>query len=152
MKTNMFQKGCFLLLFIGFTSFNMMGQQGGRRGGDPRERAKQQTQQMKESLKLTDDQVPLVDSINLKYSLKADSLFKNRDNDRSAMMEKMKNIQTQKDAELQKVLTPDQFATYQKEQEAMRARRGQGRPRPEGGNPPDEGNPPHDMGNSPQPD
>ncbi|MDP4187087.1 MAG: hypothetical protein Q8910_05430 [Bacteroidota bacterium] len=143
MKTNMFQKGCILLLFIGFTALNVMGQ--GR--ATPEERAKRQTQQMKESLKLTDAQVQQVDAINLKFALKSDSLFKNRDNDRAQMMEKMKNVQTQKEAELQKVLTPDQFATYQKNQEAMRSRRGQGgqgRPRGEGnfGNSPQMGNPP----------
>lgn len=78
----------------------------------PADRATAQTNKMKTELSLTDAETTQVSAINLKYAQKADSLYK-APGDRSEKMPAMQSIQSSKMAEMQSVLTPDQYTKYQ---------------------------------------
>ena len=95
---------------------------------NPEEMVKKQTQEMVDSLGLNEKQAEQAGTINKKYSEKMRTLFQEgRDGDREAMREKMETMRTEKDAELAKVFTPEQFKKYkeleQKRMEERRARR-----------------------------
>ncbi len=105
-----------ILLFIP----ELFAQQGqGSRGGqgrgnmDPQEMASRQTNQMKETLELTDKQLPKVEALNLKYAEKTmaerDGANGNRESMRSAMMDLLK----EKDAELKKILSAEQWTKWE---------------------------------------
>jgi hypothetical protein len=101
----------------------------------PEERAKRETEWMKTDLALTDKQIPLVDTINLKYAKKQAELRKQMEGqDREAFRPKMEELQKQKSEELKSVLTEDQMKKYI-ELLPQRRGRGQGGPRPEGARP-----------------
>ena len=89
----------------------------------PEDRAKQQTERMKEDLKLTPAQEPKVTAINLKYFKKLEDLRKITDT--AAMRKSFNELAKQKEAELKPVLTADQLKSYQKMMEEQMARRRQ---------------------------
>jgi len=93
------------------------------------DRAKRQTDMMKNELKLTPDQETKVYAINLKYSQKMHDAREIADT--TARRKSLDSLNKQKDTDLKGVLTPDQFKSYQKLVEDMKARRQQG-----GGGPP----------------
>jgi periplasmic protein CpxP/Spy len=75
--------------------------------------AKRETEQMKTELKLTADQLPKVEAINLKYAKKMSEMFsQGPGGDFAEMQKKMTEIQTQKRAELEKILNADQLKKY----------------------------------------
>ena len=79
--------------------------------GDAAERSAKLTEWMRINLTLTDEQLPTVRDINLKYAKKMDALQTNS----LPKSEKMKQITDNdkaKDKELQNVLTYSQFQTY----------------------------------------
>jgi len=79
--------------------------------GDAAERSAKLTEWMRINLNLTDEQLPAVRDINLKYAKKMDELKSNS----LPKNEKMKEITDNdkaKDNELKNVLAPDQFQTY----------------------------------------
>lgn len=85
----------------------------------PEERAQMQTDYMKESLTLSDDQLPRIKEINLKYAQKMQDVY----NSTSSKMQKfkqMKSIGQDKDKELKGVLNSTQYATYEKNKEEMK--------------------------------
>jgi hypothetical protein len=85
----------------------------------PEQRAKIQTALMKEKLSLTPEQLPKVAAINLQTAQKMDPVLKG--NDRPLMKARAaKQIEQDKDAKLQGVLTPQQFQTWQASQEEMK--------------------------------
>jgi hypothetical protein len=110
--------------------------QGQRR--TPEERAKRETEWMKTDLVLTEKQIPLVDTINLKYAKKQDELRKQMEGqDRESFRPKMEEMQKQKNEELKTVLTEDQLKKYiellpQRRGPKSGGRQGEGGPRPEG--------------------
>jgi len=111
-----------LLIFTGSAIFAQ--QHGG--GGDgkkptPEDRARRQTEMMKDNLNLTAAQEPKVAAINLKYAKKNDDARKIADT--AVQRKTLQTINTQKDAELKGVLTADQFKIYLKFVEEMKARR-----------------------------
>lgn len=77
----------------------------------PEERAKFQTEWMKENLSLSEDQLTAVDSLNLVYANKMESLkeVKGRFN----QLKQARDLGQEKEKELQKILNPDQFKTWQ---------------------------------------
>lgn len=85
----------------------------------PEERAQMQTDYMKESLALTEDQVPQVHEVNLKYSRKMQDAY-NSGGGKLQKLKKMKTIGQEKDKEIKRVLTSAQYATYEKNKEAMK--------------------------------
>ena len=96
------------------------------------DRAKRQTDMMKDELKLNQDQEKKVYAINLKYSDKMKDVRQIADT--SARRKSFESLNKQKDEELKKVLTADQFKSYQKLVADMRAKRQQGGG-PQGGPP-----------------
>lgn len=115
---------CLVTLFlISATSMYAQGNQPGMGGGNapPEDRAKRLTEMMKERLSLTAAQEPKVLAINLKYAKKMDESRKIADT--AAMRKSVQSLNTQKDAEFKAVLTNDQFKSYLKQVEEMKARR-----------------------------
>jgi len=96
----------------------------------PEERAKQETEWMKNDLTLTAQQLAKVDSINLKYAKKRSEMRSQmQGQDREAMMAKMQEIQSLKEAELKPVLTEDQMKKYKELLPQRRGMRGNGQGR-----------------------
>jgi flagellar biosynthesis component FlhA len=79
----------------------------------PEEMAKNTTDQMKTACSLTTAQVSQVEAINLKYSKKMAEMFsQGPGGDFAEMQKKMEEMDTQKRAELQKILSADQLKKY----------------------------------------
>ncbi len=88
--------------------------------------AELQTQMMKAQLNLTDDQVPQVYAVNLKSTQKlAADMAKMKEAKGKLKKAKgakgMKSDSSEKDDELKKILTSDQFAIYEKHKQEMQA-------------------------------
>lgn len=92
--------------------------QGQRGNATPEERAAKMTERMKQSLKLTEDQATKVQAINLQA---AKDMAAARESGQD-MRTSMQTIRTKQDAELQKVLTPEQYKTYQDSRQQMQNR------------------------------
>jgi hypothetical protein len=99
-----------------------------RRQRSIEERVKDMTGWMKNELKLKQEQVTPVDSINLLFAKAQQLLFQASDGDRSKIRESMAGLEKEKQAALSKVLSPEQLETYKtKSQEMMQnMRRGRG--------------------------
>lgn len=78
----------------------------------PEQRAEKITSWMKDNLKLTAEQVPQVEEINLKYARMNEEL-KRMSGPKKDKMKKVKSNETAKDEELKKLLTPEQYQSYQ---------------------------------------
>jgi hypothetical protein len=76
---------------------------------------------MKENLSITDAQEPRISAINLKYAKKMEDVRKVADT--AAQRKAAENLNKQKEGELKAVLTADQFKSYLKMVEEMKARR-----------------------------
>ena len=85
----------------------------------PEERAQFQTDYMKENLSLTGDQEKKVHDVNVKYAEKMQEVYEAPTSDEQKL-KSMKRINGEKEAELKLILKPDQYATYEKNKEAMR--------------------------------
>jgi hypothetical protein len=84
----------------------------------PEERAELQTEYMAENLALTAEQKPAVQAINLKYAQKIDVVYKT-ETAKLQRFRKMKSVTEEKDRELKKALTSEQYAQYEKNKEEM---------------------------------
>ena len=76
------------------------------------DRAAKITEWMKSNLQLTDDQLPKVQDINLKYANKADEL-RTMTMGKRQKLQKLKADGQAKDGELKAVLTPEQYKIYE---------------------------------------
>jgi|WetSurMetagenome_2_1015567.scaffolds.fasta_scaffold08537_2 periplasmic protein CpxP/Spy len=100
----------------------------GRGQLSPEDMATRQTEQMGEYLKFTDEQKTKVYELNLSNAKKTQELrsgvsFRDMsDSERQAFREKMNAQQEEKNQELKKILTEDQFKAYEKNMEEMRQR------------------------------
>ena len=119
-----FTVGLVILMLISASSVYAQGnQQGsGKVKASPEDRAKRLTEMMKEGLQLTPAQEPKIAAINLKYAKKNDEVKKMTDT--TLMRKTLQANNKLKDTELQGILTPEQFKSYQKQAEQMKARRG----------------------------
>src|SRR5215510_4094858 len=79
--------------------------------GDATERSAKLTEWMRINLNLTDEQLPTVRDINLKYAQKMDAL-KTNSLPKSEKMKQITDNDKAKDKELEDVLTDSQFQTY----------------------------------------
>lgn len=77
----------------------------------PQQRAKAQTAFMKAKLGLAPEQLPKVEAINFKYAEKMEPVIKG-DSGPFMKMRQMKEVNGEKESELQGVLSPDQFQKY----------------------------------------
>jgi periplasmic protein CpxP/Spy len=84
--------------------------QGKRQPKTATERAEKVTNKMKEKLNLTDDQVQKIKAINLEAAQQKDSLK----SDKAELKNKVKTIETSRDAKIKEVLTDAQKAEYEK--------------------------------------
>lgn len=87
------------------------------------ERAKRTTEWMTTELKLSQEQINPVDSINLLFARAQQSYFQSVDGDRDKIREAMVTLETEKEAALAKVLTPEQLETYKAKVKEMASQR-----------------------------
>ena len=105
MRRNVFS--CFLVIAMLSLATGVSGQ----RMGDAAERSAKLTEWMRINLNLTDEQLPAVRDINLKYAKKMDTL-KTNSLPKSEKMKQITDNDKAKDKELKDVLTNNQFQTY----------------------------------------
>jgi len=86
----------------------------------PQERAAFQTEMMKNKLGLDSAQLNQVEAINLKYALKNEPVIRSSDS-KLAKFRTLNASQKEKQAELKKVLTAEQYRQYQAFQDEMKA-------------------------------
>ncbi len=110
-------KKILLLSVVIFASFSIFAQGGQRMSVE--DRAKRTTEWMKTELKLADQQVTPVDSINLLFAKAQQRLFQAAEGDRDKVREQMTALEKEKENALSKVLTPDQLETYKKKTQEM---------------------------------
>ena len=107
------------LLLLVASAFTASAQMDALARSTPEQRAKFQTEFMKDRLSLTSEQLPKVSALNLKYAQEMDPVLKSQD--RPLMrMRSMQAIQQRKDAELATLLTPDQNQRYLASKEELR--------------------------------
>jgi hypothetical protein len=106
MKTNKTIMMTMLFMVMSMVSVLAQGPFG---NGTPEERATQMTDRMKTSLKLTDDQVAKVQVANLQRVKDMTAARESGEDMRTSMQA----VTEKYNAALQKILTPEQFNTYQ---------------------------------------
>lgn len=85
----------------------------------PEQRAEALTEVMKSKLQLNPEQVPKVQAINLAYALKNEPVIKS-DAGNLSKFKQLKALQKDKDNELEKALTAEQFKQYQALKEELK--------------------------------
>ena len=116
MKSNLSQLIMLLLLFV-FVKTSIYSQQ--KDIPSASERATKLTDWMKTNLQLTDDQVPKVQDINMKYANKMEEL-KNSGVAKRQKLQMLKNNDVAKDAELKQVFTDSQYKTYMTKKDELK--------------------------------
>lgn len=102
-----------LLIMCTITAFAQQGGGRGRGNMDPKEMAARQTQVMQDSLNLTADQLPKVETLNMEYAEKMKGIRDKADGDREAMRDAMMPMMKEKDVELKAILTGEQWTKLQ---------------------------------------
>lgn len=120
------------LVFTFFFGTSFAQQMQGRQGQDFQQRRQQQMEEMKKEIGLDKDQVKKFDEISKKFDDKMAAMREDMmaGGDREAMRSKTQEINTDRDAEIKKILNKDQvkkFEAYQKKQAEQRAQRQGGR-------------------------
>jgi hypothetical protein len=103
---------CALLLAAGAASAQDQQQEQKHRRGTPEDRAKKQTEMLKKQLSLTDEQTPKVEAIMLAFNVDLQKDFENQTND--GPWHPDPKLIDKRNADLQKVLTPEQFEKFMK--------------------------------------
>jgi Spy/CpxP family protein refolding chaperone len=85
----------------------------------PKERAAAQTMMMAKKLDLTAAQKPKIEAINQKYAERMEPVLKGSEGP-MVKMRSARDIESQKEAELKEVLTPEQFSKFLADKEQMR--------------------------------
>ena len=116
-KTFLLTAGLLLMSYLSFSQ--------GYRNMSPEERAKQDTEQLKNQLGLTGDQSEIAYEINLKNAEEMQKVFSTSAGDREAMRESMQELRLKRDSSYQVILTDYQFEQYQKIMEERMERRRQ---------------------------
>lgn len=126
--------GLYLLMMV-FAAFVAEAQPGGQgRQFSPEDMATRQTEQLGEYIKMTKDVKQKVHDLNLKYAKKSQELrgggnfMDMSDSQREKMRAQMTAQQQEKDAEMKKILSAEQFKQYEKFREESRQRMQQRRP------------------------
>lgn len=113
-----------LLLVAGIAAGSVFAQQPRPQGNvSPEERAKSQTEILTQRLQLTQPQQDTIYKINLKYAQRPGGQANMSQEDRRAAFEAQR---TERNAAIKAVLTPQQQAEYEKVQQEMQTRGGQG--------------------------
>ena len=85
----------------------------------PEQRAQLLTQKMKEKLALTEEQTPSIYDVNLKYAKKVESAYRSNGT-KMQRLKNMKAVSNEKDGELKKLFTDDQYKNYLKYKEELK--------------------------------
>ncbi|MCU4163686.1 Spy/CpxP family protein refolding chaperone [Carboxylicivirga caseinilyticus] len=118
--------GAFLTIFIASASQ-------AQNRPSPEERVKQQTEQMAKDLNLTEKQKEQVTELNKKFGEKMKKMRDENQGNREKMREAMGELRTERNTELKKILTDEQYKKYlELEEKRMKERgnRGPGGDRP----------------------
>ena len=107
---------CFL---IGITAVSRA------QGGGQRRSPEDQAKQLQTQLSLNDDQTTKITAIYKDQATKRDSIRTAANGDRDAMMKAMMPLMMSTSTKIKAILTPDQAAAFQKQQDEMAARRRQ---------------------------
>ena len=111
----------FILPLLSHTAFAQRG------GGLPEERAEKQTAMMREYLDLTDEQLPKIEEINLKFAKNNEELREKYRGDRETIIAAFRESEQLKEEALAQVLTEEQMNKLQEKKAEMRSqRRGRG--------------------------
>ena len=102
----------FALMFLLIAQSSFAQGTGKLKGSSAEERANFQTEWMKEKLHLDSTQVQKVKDINLKYALKNEPIMKSSDG-KLTKFRQLKANQTEKEAELKRVFSKEQFKQYE---------------------------------------
>lgn len=102
-----------IIVTILLSSFHFLKAQSLENPGTPEERAEKMTTKMKEELALTKDQIPKVKALNLKYAAITQKEVIDPKLNTWAMYNKGMKINKKKEAELQSLLTKDQWTKYE---------------------------------------
>ena len=89
------------------------GQKGQRTKGTPEERSAKRIERMKESLNLTPDQVTKLQAAQVQFAKDREQASKNKQQDMQAKRDAY-------DAQVQSVLTPEQYQKYQDQRKDMK--------------------------------
>jgi hypothetical protein len=109
--TGLLMKKSFVSYFLAITMLLPAANLSAQKMGDAAERSAKLTEWMRINLSLTNEQLPAVRDINLKYAKKMDVL-KTNSLPKSEKMKEITDNDKAKDKELQNVLTNSQFQTY----------------------------------------
>jgi Spy/CpxP family protein refolding chaperone len=115
MKTN---KILGLALLFSVVSVGLVSAQGQKPVKNPQDRIVKHTDRMKKELNLTDEQAAKMKNIEMSVLKDRQQMQKNREDARKDFMSKMKGHE----AEMQKVLTPEQFQKYRAKMQRMMGR------------------------------
>lgn len=108
-----------MLLFMMLIRSVLAQEMSDRQNKTPEDRAQFQTTWMTKNLNLDSSQVDRVQLINLKYAQKNEPILKSGASNLSKF-KKLKSLQDEKDAEIKKVFTPDQFKQYESLKEELK--------------------------------
>jgi len=113
--------GIITVLALGLSS-SIVGQ-GPNRGGSPKDMAEMQTEHMKTDLGLSEDQVVKVGAVNLKYAKKHEELRDQESVDKDTMQETMEKMNDERNVEMKKILSEEQYQKFLEKEEEMRKNR-----------------------------
>ena len=117
------KKGLFLTICLFIVSVTAVAQQRGG-GGTPEENAKQTTEWMTAELKLTAEQIPQVEAINLSMAKERTQLMQNSGGNMDSAREAMQKLTEKTEEALSKILTNEQLDEYKKQAAQRQGGRG----------------------------
>lgn len=116
---------CLVILISSVSVFAQEGKRGAKKGGDPAQRC----EKMIADLKLDEKQAADFRKVEAEFREKMKAERKQADSDRRKMREKMMTMRNERDAEMKKILTEDQYKQYIEKQRSQSPREGNGRKR-----------------------
>ena len=114
---------CLVLLISSVSVFAQGGKRSAKKGGDPAQRC----EKMIADLKLDEKQAADFRRVEAEFRDKMEAERKQLDSDRQKMREKMTAMRNDRDAEMKKILTEDQYKQYLEKQRPQSPRKGYGR-------------------------
>lgn len=114
---------CLVLLISSVSVFSQNGRRSAKKGKDPVQRC----ERMIADLKLNEKQAADFRKVEAEFRDKMKSERKQAELDRRKMREKMIAMRNERDAEMKKILTEDQYKQYLEKQRPQSPRKGHGR-------------------------
>ncbi len=114
---------CLVLLVSSVSVFAQSGKRSAKKGGDPAQRC----EKMIADLKLDEKQAADFRKVEAEFRDKMKAERKQADWDRRKMREKMMSLRDDRDAEMKKILTEDQYKQYLEKQRLQSPRKRHGR-------------------------